>query len=517
MKSKHNLLPAAPRNAQPAGQQVKLGTPIITPISICQPGLLQLESIGPLQKVDSNIDTEQIRRLIESLGNVQKVNQVVILGQVPSHVPPFEMQQISHLAEPVNVSPPQIDFIGQSESKTIELDNLNHQCDPMEQTIILEPITPDGQLENPHFSELCSHMTIGESIELTFVQTEQTERPEGEVTHQILQQPEISAIQSDPVNQVVCQDEFADLKQNLEQTFILELTPALMPTLELEQSKTLPKEEIPSSSLVPTTELEKVPDQTVIDEQEAGLSVPTFMSTVELELTSLQTEQQDVTTCPFVQSDTLTETPSESERNVKEVVESLGQTESLDLIHNVMDGGAPQEMQEKTVQGPFEQESSDKLLVDHKTGREQSEVEDASAPKEVPSQLEPKQVPQISELPVNVMSAQELVKVRKRKPARAFIFQGYIQEQVRSITKEDLQIEAKPAKRQRTKKSHLVVKFGPPSKEKKIKKQKKPPQEHQPTREKEITSNLSPKKASSQKKGRKGKKREGSGTVGIYS
>ncbi|XP_034467608.1 uncharacterized protein LOC117777144 [Hippoglossus hippoglossus] len=506
MKTKHNLLPAAPRNAPPAGQQVKLGTPIITPISICQPGLLQLESIGPLQKVDSNIDTEQIRRLIESLGNVQKVNQVVILGQVPSHVTPLEMQQISHLAEPVNVSPPQIDFIGQSESKTIELDTLNHQCDPMEQTIILEPITPDGQLENPHFSELGSHMTIGESIELTFVQTEQTERPEGEVMHQILQQPEISAIQSDPVNQMVCQDEFADLKQNLEQTFILELTPALMPTLELEQSKTLPKEEIPSSSLVPTTELEKIPDQTVIDEQETGLSVPTFMSTVELELTPLQTEQQDVTTCPFVQSDTLTETPSESERNVKEDVESLVQTESLDLIHNVMDGGATQEMQEKEVQEPFEQESSEKLLVDHKTGQKQlSEVEDTSAPKEVPSQLEPKQVPQISELPVNVMSAQELVKVRKRKPARAFIFQGYIQEQVGSITKDDLQIEAKPAKRQRTKKSHLVVKFGPPSKEKKIKKQKKPSQEHQPTREKEITSNLSPKKAS-QKKGRKGKK-----------
>ncbi|XP_053289385.1 uncharacterized protein LOC128450011 [Pleuronectes platessa] len=501
MKSKHNLLPAPPRNAPPAGQQGKLGTPIITPISICQPGLLQLESMGPLQKVDSNIDTEQIRRLIESLGNVQKVNQVVILGQVPSHVPPLEMQQISHLAEPVNVSPPQIDFIGQSESKTIELDTLNHHFDPMEQTIILEPITPEDQLENPHFSELGSHMTIGESIELTFVQTEQTERPEGEVMNQILQQPEISAIQSDPVNQMVCQDEFADLKQNLEQTFILELTPALMPTVELEQSKSLPTEEIPSSSLVPTTKLEKIPGQTVIDEQEAGLSVPTFMSTVELELTPLQAEQQDVTTSPFVQSDTLTETPSEPQGNIKEHAKSLVQTESLDLIHNVMDGGAPQEMQEKAVQEPFEQKSSEKLLVDPKTGQEQlSEVEDASAPKEVPSQL-----PQISELPVNVMSAQELVKVRKRKPSRAFIFQGYIQEQVRSIRKEDLLIEAKPAKRQRTKKSHLVVKFGPPSKEKKIKKQKKPSQEDLPTGEKQITSNPSPKKASSQKKGRKGK------------
>uniref|UniRef100_UPI003AAC3444 zinc finger protein 576, tandem duplicate 1 n=1 Tax=Centroberyx gerrardi TaxID=166262 RepID=UPI003AAC3444 len=81
MKNKHNMLPAATSNALPAAQLVKQGTPIITPISICQPTLLQVEPIGPLQQVDANIDTEQIRRLIESLGNVQKVNQVVILGQ----------------------------------------------------------------------------------------------------------------------------------------------------------------------------------------------------------------------------------------------------------------------------------------------------------------------------------------------------------------------------------------------------------------------------------------------------
>ncbi|KAI3360446.1 hypothetical protein L3Q82_002341 [Scortum barcoo] len=69
--------------------------------------LLQVEPNGPLQKVDANIDTEQICRLIESLGNVQKVNQVVILGQVPPHAPPLEVQQISQLAEPVSRQPPE--------------------------------------------------------------------------------------------------------------------------------------------------------------------------------------------------------------------------------------------------------------------------------------------------------------------------------------------------------------------------------------------------------------------------
>ncbi|XP_045901306.1 uncharacterized protein LOC123968526 isoform X1 [Micropterus dolomieu] len=515
MKTKHSVLPATASNALPGGQQVKQSTPIITPISICQSALLQVEPNGPLQKVDANIDTEQIRRLIESLGNVQKVNQVVILGQVPPHAPPLEVQQISQMAESanLNLNPPQIDFMGlkQTESKAIEFDPSNSICDSMEQTIILEPITPDGQLENPTFTELGSHIAAGENIELTLVQTEETERPEGEVMHHILQQPDISAIQSDPMDQMICQNEVVVLKENFEQTVILELTPALIPTVELEQSQTVPQNDIPSSSLVSITEPEKTPDQTldhtVIDEQETSLSVPTLMHTVELEPTPLQREQEDLPSFPFVPPDTLIQTPSESETNPKEGVDINMQTVSLDEVHPVMDGAAPQETQEKA-----EQEPSEKLLVGEKEGQGQvenlSELEDPSAKEEVPSHLETKQVPQISELPVNVMSAQELVKVRKRKPARAFIFQGYMQELVGSILKDDLKINTQPAKRQRTKKSHLVVKFGPQSKEKKSKKQKK---EHQPTQKDVIkgktpTTNLSEKKVPSQKKGRKGKK-----------
>lgn len=525
MKTKHNVLPAAASNALPAGQQVKQSTPIITPISICQSALLQVEPNGPLQKVDANIDTEQIRRLIESLGNVQKVNQVVILGQVPPHAPPLEVQQISQLAEPMNLNlnPPQIDFMGlkQTESRTLVLDPSNNPCDSMEHTIILEPITPDGQLENPSFAELGTHIAAGENVELTLVSTEQTERPEGEVMHQILQQPDISAIQSDPIDQMVCQNEEVVLKEDLEQTVILELTPALIPTMELEQSQIIPENEIPSSSLVPTTELEKTPDHTVINDQ-TSLSAPPLLHTVELELTPLQREQQDLPPCPFVPPDTLTQASSESETNPKEQDDLQMQTVSLDQVHPVMDKAAPQDTQEKTNQVPFEQEPSEKLLLDSKDGEEQvgnlSEVEVPSTKEEVPSQLETKQVPQISELPVNVMSAQELVKVRKRKPARAFIFQGYMQELVGSIHRDDLQIDAPPAKRQRRKKSHLVVKFGPQSKDKKNKKQKKPSRQCQSVQEdvmrgKTPPTNLSEKKIPSQKKGRKGKRDKKAGQL----
>lgn len=505
MKTKHNMMAAAACVSLPNEQPVNQSTPIITPISICQPALLQVEPNGPLQKVDANIDTEQIRKLIESLGNVQKVNQVVILGQVPPHAPPLEVQQIAQLAEPVtlNLSPPQIDFIGlqHSECNTAGMDSSNNPCDSMEQTIILEPITPDGQLENTSFSELNSHIATGENFEVTLIQTEHTLTQDGEVMHRILQAPESSAILPDHADQMVCQNEVADL----EQTVILELTPALIPTLELEQSQTVAQNEMLSSSLVLTTDLQKTPDQTpvqtVIEEEETSLSVPPLMPTVELELTPLQTEQQDLSSCSFNPTNTLTQTiQSESVTNPKENNTEM-QTVSLDQVQSVMDNVALEETQ-KTAQEPSE-------TVDSKEAQTQGEklsVSDSTSTKgEVPPQFDIKQVPQISELPVNVMSAQELVKVRKRKPARAFNFQGYMQELVGSLYKDDLQTDATPAKRQRAKKSHLVVKFGPQSKEKKNKRQKKPSQQHQPTEEEEI-QNLQDKTVATQKKGKKVKR-----------
>ncbi|KAF3839938.1 hypothetical protein F7725_018655 [Dissostichus mawsoni] len=479
MKTKHNMVPATASKALSAEHQGKHNTPIITPISICQSSLLQAGPNGPLQKVDANIDTEQIRRLIESLGNVQRVNQVVILGQLPPHAAPLELHQMSQL--------PQTDFmeLKPTGSNIVEMEPLN-PCFALDQTIILEPITPEGQLENPDFSELGSNITIGENIELTLVQTEQTERPEGEGMHQILQQPDNSAIQFD---QTMFQNGV-----DLEQTVILEL----IPTEELELPQTVSHNEIPSCSLV-NADLQQMAYQTVIDEQ-TNMSATILVT--ELELTPLQIEQQGLPY--FVPSDTLTHTSG------AEVVDSQMQTVSLDQEHPVMDGAAPQETQEKAEQDQSEQEPSEKLPVEGKNG-EESEVEDPPAKEVFPSNLETKQVPQVSELPVNVMSAQELVKVRKRNSNKAFILQGCMHELGGSIYKDDFQIDATPSKRQRKKKSHLVVKRSPQSKEKNNKKQKKPSLQHQPIQEDEMRDKtpatiLSKKKVPPQKKGRKGKK-----------
>ncbi|XP_074539493.1 zinc finger protein 576, tandem duplicate 1 [Halichoeres trimaculatus] len=527
MKTKH-ISPAAANRSLPAGLQREQGTPVITPISISQPTLLQLEASGPLQKVDANIDTEQIRRLIESLGNVQKVNQVVILGQVPPHAPPLEVQQISQRTEGVtlNPNPPQIDFMGQKkpECKTVELDSLNNHCDPMEQTIILEPITPDGQLETAPFSELGSHMVAVENPELGLHQTEQTERHEGEVSPQILQQPDISVFQTDPMEHMICQNE-----QDLEQTVILELTPALIPTVELEQFQTMPQNVFLPSNGLTSTESEQSPDQAldqmVTDASITNLSIPPLP--VSLDLLPPQRDEPDNPACLLVPVDVPEQTPSEPKTHLKEEVSLQIHTASKALTHSTVEKPAPLETKENAVQKTSEEEPSDQERSQQRTSKQdrseetssenliperqedqekagnQSETVEPSAKEEVQSQPEAKKLSQISELPLNVMSAQELVKVRKRKPARAFYFQGSLYE--------DFSIHAAPVKRQRTKKSHLVVKFGPQNKDKKNKKQKKPSQQHRKIQEEVLRGktpaiHLSKKKVPSQKKEIKGKK-----------
>lgn len=502
MKNKHNMVPARNGKAGHPGQPFKQSTPIITPISISESALLQVEPNGPLQKVDANIDTEQICRLIESLGNVQKVNQVVILGQVPPHAPPLEVQQIAHLAAPVHLNLPRDDFMGLklTESKSGELDLSNNACDPMEQTIILEPITPDGQLLNPPLSEAgssilamgavglnnpepslssCDPMeqTIilepitpdgqlencfpGEAAgELRFAESVPTE---SEAVAQLLQQTGTGAVQSGM---------FAD---NLDQTVILELTPAVMPN---EPSHTEPPHPVPLPGVVPSAELEKVPAE------QTGRSDSPLPQT-------LQLEKRPTCSSPH--------TPSECYTDPKDGTESQLQKKDLDDVPPMEDRAQSPETQEKNDQDASKDECLEQV-------EDPPKLEEPSAKERDASQVETKQA---SQVPLNTMSAQELVKVRKRKPSRAYFFQEYMQELVGSIYKDDLRIKAKPAKRQRAKKAHLVVKFGPQSKEKKTK-EKKTSQRRKRSQEdamvaKTQVADLPEKKGASPKKGRKGK------------
>ncbi|XP_077455612.1 zinc finger protein 576, tandem duplicate 1 [Stigmatopora argus] len=469
-------------------------TPVITPISIPQSSLLQLEPDGPLKKVDSNIDTEPIRRLIESLGNVQKVQQVVILGQVPPYALPLEVQHVSELSKPanhnINIIPPQLDSVN---LMPVELKTLDKDLDdPMLQTITLEPITPDGQLINPPLSNLDTHELPGESLTFSFVPTGLSSDSEERVMDQT--QPQLGSLEtnSDVFEPSIFHNKETDLKQDLDQNIVLELTPALTPSAELQQLQNAQQPESPSPSLVPTTELEKTTYQSNVNEPDIGSPTPSFEPTVEQSLTSLQSEipllepdlvddptslqtkHEDLACSALASPHAPTHNLGEAEANSQEKAHSQTQKASHVHVDLSSNSGSSQQSQD---------EPTEDKEVDRK--EENNQVDCISSKNEGPSQSSIQQEPQTSELPVNVMSAQELVKVRKRKPARAFIIQGYMQELIGSILDKDLQGVAKQAKRKRSNKSNLVN-FSPQKKVNNNKKQKLSSQQCQPSRGKPI-------------------------------
>ena len=450
MKKKHKLLLDTAADALPPRHQVKQGGPIITPISISQSTLIQVEPLGPLQQVNANIDTEQIRKLIESLENVQKVNQVVVLGQVPPRTPMLGLQ----LPGPggqiyLNPTPPSMEH-----SNSVEMHHERDTCNFMDRTIILEPITPPNEgLEYPSFQELVSQR----------------------------------------------QSEVADLKLNHEETVILELTSALLPVADLEKTESSPQQEVPS--LVPTTELEKSIDEIVNDQEEINPLGQPLVPTVEMDKTPVQTEQEDLHNGPFAPKDTLTQFPYTSPNNPEGDVNSQIQKESIDEAHSVMESMPVEETQGNIENGKKCEEKPEHLLT----------VENPPSQEQVPLQSETKQVESTSDLAVNVMSAQELVKVRKRRPARTFVYEEYIYQQVGSTRKRHLHTGETSAKQQPTKKSHHVIEFGPKNKEKKNQKQRKRAQSCKAPKEvvtgsKRFFTNMSEKQVTPKKKGRKSKK-----------
>lgn len=447
MKKKHSLLLDLATDALPPRHQVKQGGPIITPISICQTTLLQGEPIGPLQQVNANIDTEQIRKLIESLEDVQKVNQLVVLGQVLPHTPALD-----HLPGPggpiyLNPTFPSMKHSQSEHSNCVEMHHARDMCNFLNQTIILEPITPPNEgLEYPSFQELVSKR----------------------------------------------QSEVADLKLNHEETVVLELTSALLPVAELEQTESSPQQKELSSSLVPTTELEKRMDEIVNDPEEIDPPGQPPVPTVELDKDSIQAE--DLQNGHFDPEDTLTQCPYKS-HNPKGDVDSQVKNESTDEVHSVMDSLPVEETQEDIENGKKCVETPEQLLS----------VENPSSQEQV--QSETKQVESTLDLAVNVMSAQELVKVRKRRPARTIVYEEYIYQQMVSTRKRHLHTGETSAKRKPTKKSHHVIEFGPKNKEKKNQKRRK--RSRSPQKEGTVSKMFCPNMSQKQvtpKKGRKSNK-----------
>eukprot|EP00063_Salmo_salar_P037469 XP_014012304.1 PREDICTED: uncharacterized protein LOC106578191 isoform X1 [Salmo salar] len=490
MKHKHNLCVTAPSSSITlAGQQVKPGQPIITQAPMGQPTFLHMEPLGPFQQVD-NIDTEQIRKLIESLGNVRKVNQVVILGQVPPHGQPLALQRLQGKREHLQLRFTQPQFIelkktGGGETKSMGLEQAKPQCQSLEPIITLEPVILDGQMETPLLSHT-QEVAYAEHAGLTQTQM---------IPQQLLGQTvEVNTmIQTVSVEQVFCHSETVELRETTEQsqTVVLEVTPSLIPTLELEQTQT-DQQGLMSASSLPTFLFEQTSGQNQ-RVQEGNISVPSLIPTVELKLTPLKTDQQEeLSTSSLVPTVKFAQTPPGQTSQVGETATQM-ETLQLDKIYSSIGQTQQTEIgQRRSVEKPLlgnTENDQPHILEKPCEGNKQTAQEqlqtliDKSAsnnalnsreiqPRTQTSEIFPPpsetKAPQSSQLPVHLMSVQEFVKVRKRKQPKNSIMQGNMQQQT-------VELKEKPAKRPRATKSHLVVKFGPKEKEK-PKNQKKLPQ-----------------------------------------
>ncbi|XP_052433931.1 uncharacterized protein LOC127974592 isoform X1 [Carassius gibelio] len=81
--------------------QLKPPGPTLTQTTNGQPQTLILENVGPAPQQIDKLDPQQIKRLIEKLGNVQKVNQLVILPLQPQS---FGSPNSQQLMQPLHVN-----------------------------------------------------------------------------------------------------------------------------------------------------------------------------------------------------------------------------------------------------------------------------------------------------------------------------------------------------------------------------------------------------------------------------
>lgn len=81
--------------------QLKPHGPALTQTANGQPQMLIMETVGPAPQQMDKLDPEEIKRLIEKLGNVQKVNQLVILPLQPQS---FGSPHSQPLMQPLHVN-----------------------------------------------------------------------------------------------------------------------------------------------------------------------------------------------------------------------------------------------------------------------------------------------------------------------------------------------------------------------------------------------------------------------------
>ncbi|XP_062394859.1 uncharacterized protein LOC134082861 isoform X2 [Sardina pilchardus] len=252
--------------------------PLLTHGTISQTPILRLHSSGQTPQC---IEPEQIKRLIESLGNVQKVNQLVIYGLEPVS---FQSQTMNLQPLPGVVQPIRFDM---TQIPSVELKLVTEDSDQAKQHI-----ESTGPELNGGQGETNAHSSVEKITQSDGLMQDHTGPVESETSQSQTVELEQISESTDKAGETACSVEtIVSGPISFNHTVETEQDGGQIQLLELHQS----------SSLIPTTELENENRHMVsLQEEVVKMQYMTPGDTLSLVATEglQQTEEQVVTLTP---------------------------------------------------------------------------------------------------------------------------------------------------------------------------------------------------------------------------
>uniref|UniRef100_A0A8C2JJJ5 C2H2-type domain-containing protein n=1 Tax=Cyprinus carpio TaxID=7962 RepID=A0A8C2JJJ5_CYPCA len=407
--------------------QLKPTGPALTQTANGQPQTLIMETVGPAPQQMDKLDPEQIKRLIEKLGNVQKVNQLVILPLQPQS---FGSPHQQPLMQPLHVNftqstiqPTQREKSDTDSSKTEQINlHLSAEMGDLQQkeNVLL-------QEEKNISSENSENQVRAVELTQTEVQTEMDEIhleliPIQTDTSVLLDQTslQVEAPQNDSVN------EMAQIAE--------EYIPVTQGIAALETNSELPLIPQPETAKSHHVEEDNVPVDTIaLEETVSHVEMPCpaqILDSTELSVESesmVVSEQCDVVKLSEPQE--LQEIQAESEKEPSMPVEPQSQPDSLNSVQN----DAVIDLQQSSV---LTQDQTRASLQDFPFVQKKLPTKKKRSKKQLADKIETKEASKVCD------------------------------GQVASTKKVNTSSKVITKKRQKAKNKKLVVKFGPSEKKK---------------------------------------------------
>ncbi|XP_067304795.1 uncharacterized protein [Pseudorasbora parva] len=303
----------------------------ITQTANRQPQTLLMETVGPAPQQMDKLDAEQIKRLIEKLGNVQKVNQLVILPLQPQS---FGFPHTQPLMQPVHVNftqstiqPTQCEqsYTDSSKAEQINLRVSEELGDLQKKDIVLsqeEPITStensETQVASVELTQTEAQMQMNEiHLELIPVQTETSilldqtplhdEAPQNDLVHELSHTSE----EHFPVTQSIAALEInrePPLIPQPETTNIYRVEEDNVPDDTVTSEKTVANAETACPSKIQDSiELSMESDSQVVSEQGdlGNLIKPQELQQIQAQKEQVESEKEPSMVEPLSQSDSL--------------------------------------------------------------------------------------------------------------------------------------------------------------------------------------------------------------------